>query len=560
VAVAAVLRINRSVYPFYLNRSHLPTSVLSLLNSPETMLGMLSVMGNRIESPLPVAVLAATTAVVAYAGYTYLTYDCRWWWHRRSTGRRQRREVIHGPNWQHTLIHGTVARGWERVRDEFIENFKSRGELGASVCVYYRGEKVVDLWGGYRDRSAQEPWEEDTLCPLFSTSKGISAFALALLISRGRLSLDERVVTYWPEFGCNGKADVTVRDILDHSCGLAGIDPPVTLDMLRDKIRTRNHIAAAKMEWPNPGDYKGYMAVMLGFYESAIVQLTEGSGRERTLGQYLHDEAFVPLGIDRELYIGLTDDVPDSRLAKLDAMSGLEPLWPTGAYPDGFMRRILLHPKSYTGRAFRNPRLSSMPSIADYDRREVKALEIPSAAAQGTARAVATLYRAAERAINTAGTDNPLGLSDEALALFTAPARPGRKNGWMDEILGIEACLGGGMLLPPPPNESLDDDGDADRRFVSVPSGFGTPGAGGSFAYCDPHAEVAYCYIPNRCGQFILDDPRDLALRDKMYETVQTIRETDGRNLPRLDIKRLTTAHYLTKRYTDMYPELKPLP
>ena len=104
----------------------------------------------------------------------------------------------------------------------------------------------------------------------------------------------------------------------------------------------REFLAKVKMEWPTPGDYKGYMAIMLGFFESAIVQLTEGSGRERTLGTFMREEAFTKLGIEDEIYIGLPDSVPDHRLAALDGMVGLEGLWPNGAYPDGFMYKILV--------------------------------------------------------------------------------------------------------------------------------------------------------------------------------------------------------------------------
>ena len=45
---------------------------------------------------------------------------------------------------------GWVARGFEEVRVEFDRNFVERGEIGAAVAAYWRGEKVVDLWGGRR--------------------------------------------------------------------------------------------------------------------------------------------------------------------------------------------------------------------------------------------------------------------------------------------------------------------------------------------------------------------------------------------------------------------------
>lgn len=97
-------------------------------------------------------------------------------------------------------IEGTVRPGFEAVRDEFIENFRSRGELGAACCIYQDGESVVDLWGGVRDRESAEPWRADTMVLVHSATKGMAAMALALAHSRGWLDYDARVCSYWPEF------------------------------------------------------------------------------------------------------------------------------------------------------------------------------------------------------------------------------------------------------------------------------------------------------------------------------------------------------------------------
>jgi CubicO group peptidase (beta-lactamase class C family) len=92
----------------------------------------------------------------------------------------------------HTEIHGHVSKGWESVREAFAENFSLRKELGAACCIYCRGEKVVDLWGGIRNRKTGEPWEEDTMVIVHSTTKGLAAMTLALAHSRGWLDYDER--------------------------------------------------------------------------------------------------------------------------------------------------------------------------------------------------------------------------------------------------------------------------------------------------------------------------------------------------------------------------------
>lgn len=79
-------------------------------------------------------------------------------------------------------IHGTVAPGFEPIRDVFAENFASRDELGAAVAVYHRGEPVVDLWGGYRDTARENPWEAETMVLVASGTKGMAAAAIAVAL------------------------------------------------------------------------------------------------------------------------------------------------------------------------------------------------------------------------------------------------------------------------------------------------------------------------------------------------------------------------------------------
>jgi CubicO group peptidase (beta-lactamase class C family) len=99
------------------------------------------------------------------------------------------------------------------VREAFIENFTRRGELGGACCIYQDGEKVVDVWGGLRDRASGERWRDDTMAAVHSTTKGLSAMVMALAHSRGWVDYDERVSTYWPGFAQNGKGRITVSAI-----------------------------------------------------------------------------------------------------------------------------------------------------------------------------------------------------------------------------------------------------------------------------------------------------------------------------------------------------------
>ena len=124
-------------------------------------------------------------------------------------------------------LHGDVAPGFEAVHTAFARNFTERGELGAACTIYYRGEKVVDLWGGYRDPQKQLPWQEDTMVLVFSSTKGLAGLAMALAHSRGLFDYDAPIASYWPEFAHNGKEHITVRQLLAHEAGLCSIDEPL---------------------------------------------------------------------------------------------------------------------------------------------------------------------------------------------------------------------------------------------------------------------------------------------------------------------------------------------
>lgn len=143
-------------------------------------------------------------------------------------------------------VHGTVAPGWQAVREAFVGNFEARGEVGAACCVYHRSEKVVDLWGGVRERETESPWQADTWVPVFSLTKGMSSMAMALAHSRGWLDFDERVASYWPEFSQNGKERITVRQLLAHLAGLSALDEPITLGIIANFERLDVILAGQK--------------------------------------------------------------------------------------------------------------------------------------------------------------------------------------------------------------------------------------------------------------------------------------------------------------------------
>src|SRR6185503_7795935 len=157
-------------------------------------------------------------------------------------------------------IHGFVSPGFEPVRVAFEGNFLKRHELGGACSVYHHGKKVVDLWGGVRDIASMEPWNEDTMVVVYSTTKGMAAMTLAIANSRGWLDYDQPVSKYWPEFAKNGKRDITVRQLLAHQAGLFAFDETVDISTVADLDHLAEILARQTPAW-RPGERQGYHAI-----------------------------------------------------------------------------------------------------------------------------------------------------------------------------------------------------------------------------------------------------------------------------------------------------------
>ena len=395
-------------------------------------------------------------------------------------------------------IGGYVSRGFEAVRRVFADNFTRRHELGGACCAYRHGEKIVDLWGGVRNRRTGELWEPDTMVIVYSATKGLAAMALAIAHSRGWLDYEERVCTYWPEFGQNGKERITVRQLLAHQAGLFALDVPLDRELVSDLDRLAVVLARQKPAW-EPGARQAYHAITLGFYQSELLRRIDPD--RRSVGRFFQDEIASPLGLD--VYIRLPERTPNSRLAILARPSWLD-IMRGFPFPLGL---DAMNPRSRIRRALRGAELTD-----DAQRVYARELEVPSGGAVGTARAIAHAYSV----FATGGRE--LGLRPETLALLAAPAVPPAR-GFYDECMkmhGVRFSLG--FMKP----------GSA-VVFGSSPAAFGAPGAGGAFGFADPVEGIGYAYVTNGMGTRLAGDPRDVALRDALYAAVSARPPAAGR-------------------------------
>jgi CubicO group peptidase (beta-lactamase class C family) len=227
----------------------------------------------------------------------------------------------------------------------------------------------------------------------------------------------------------------------------------------------------------------------LGLYMQELIRRVDPA--HRTLGRFFHEEIATPLGL--EFYIGLPREIPDDRLARLETLSPVRGLRALRYTPPAVTLKMI-RPGSLLRRSFAG--LAADPN----DRRYLEA-EVPAGNGVGTARAIARAYSA----FAEGGAE--IGITPETFARVTAPPETERP---MDEVIGLPSWFSLGFMRPGP-----------EVAFGSSPRAFGAPGAGGSFAFADPDAHLGYAYVMNRLDFYLVDDPREKALRDALYRCIR---------------------------------------
>lgn len=206
-------------------------------------------------------------------------------------------------------VHGSYEPRFEKVKEAFFQNFEDGWECGASVAVIIDGKYVIDIWGGYADEAHTVPWEKDTICNVYSTTKVPTVLCTLMCVDRGLIDLDAPVAKYWPEFAQNGKENMPVRYIFSHTSGLAGIEEISSPSVYYDWEKVTGLLAAQKPWW-EPGTRSGYHAITHGYLLGELVRRVTG----KTLGTFFKEEVAQPLNID--FHIGLSKE-HNSRVSDL---------------------------------------------------------------------------------------------------------------------------------------------------------------------------------------------------------------------------------------------------
>jgi CubicO group peptidase (beta-lactamase class C family) len=352
-------------------------------------------------------------------------------------------------------VHGYCHPDFSAVRDAFAVNFAERGEIGSCVAVYRDGEKVVDLWGGWRDKERTERWTEETFCSVYSISKSMCALGVHLLIDRGLIELEAPVADYWPQFGQAGKSGILIRHVLSHHCGVIFNDAAAPGDIYRWEAMIRA-IEQQQPAWP-AGTRGAYNSVNFGFIQGELIRRVDG----RIVDEFLQDEVFRPL--EAEFLFGAQS--AGKRLA--DMIDN----------PANLQYRNAGSGESNVGRAWNAmpiPRNASM--VNEGHRRAL----YPSGGGFTTARDLGRIYA---MLANDGELDGVRILSQEAVDRL-------QQEQWQEQadgMMGMPMRMALGFMKNTPPGLPMGPNPDA----------FGHYGSNGALAFADRQRKIAFACTTN---------------------------------------------------------------
>ncbi len=387
------------------------------------------------------------------------------------------------------VLEGTFDPKFAELAREFATNFRERGEGGASVCVTLGGETVVDLWGGMAADGI--PWSKDTVCTVFSCTKGATAICAHLLASRGKLDIESPVAEYWPEFAKNGKEAATVRMMLDHSVGVPAIREQMKPGAACDWDYMVERLEAEQPFW-KPGTRNGYHMLNFGWTVGELVKRVSG----KSLGTFFRDEVAQPTGAD--FWIGAPEEVE----ARFAPTVPFRPV--SGDPPSDFVLALLSDSKSISALSLLNG------GGFDPNSRAWHAAEIGGGGGISNGRGLARIYAP----LACGGSLNGVTLAEPVTLARMAEVSSATKE---DATLLIPTRFALGFM------KSMDNRGwKANNRdsVILSSAAFGHVGAGGSIGFADPAASMSFGYAMNRQGKGILMNERGQSLIDSAYRAI----------------------------------------
>ena len=370
-------------------------------------------------------------------------------------------------------IHGECDPQFKKVKETFEKLYQEDREIGSCFAVYKDGNPLVDLWGGFQDKDKTKPWQKDNLITVYSTTKGVAAFCIALAMEKGLLKYEEKVSTYWPEFASNGKEDITVGMLMSHQAGICSPETRNVDDYYNQNLMAKK-LAGMTPIW-EPGTASGYHSMTFGWLTSELILRLTG----KSLGTFFREE--VGDRHDVDFFIGLPES-EDHRVAEL--------------VPFDIVRNENSEQQVELTDAQKSQR-NSAGTLGIQNTKAWRQAEIPSANGQGNAGGLAKLYSL------IVPEDNSLKLlKDDTVNQMTTMQIEGR-----DLVLAVQVRWGVGFIL----NKHK-------VIYGPIEGAFGHSGYGGSCAFGDPENKIGVSYVMNRMLDNFNADGRSIELINATYD------------------------------------------
>jgi len=405
-------------------------------------------------------------------------------------------------------VQGSVAAGFEKVKDVFQAQFQRGEEISAQLCIYRRGKQVVDLWASRDDPS----YSGDSLQTIWSSTKNLTSLAVAMLVDQGFLNFSDRISQHWPEFGQCGKAGITVADMLRHEGGLSTIAAKLDIqDCFPENLRNNRVAQVLEKELPHwPEDCKReYHAITRGAVIQELFRRVDPKGR--SIGQFLREELLIDLEAD--VFIGLSKaEQREKHIADLRA-------FPAAELKEHGKKKGRLDLAESVERAGEMPILEDIwttpanlqikDPMSFWNSTDCRRAEIPSAGGLASARGLA-------KVANMLCQENGGPLGKKGFSAFHADPTPGVTFGMstfftqggvnhfedgpktpMEVGWGLRPCEGWGLLVP---------------RGL-----YGWGGFGGSVFVWDLENQIGFVYVPTYLAWYDREKQRGTRLLNSFY-------------------------------------------
>lgn len=387
-------------------------------------------------------------------------------------------------------IEGFVAEGFERIHERFAAIIAQAPDAGSAVSIWHEGRNVVNLWGGVADKDAKTPWVEDTKAVVFSSTKGLMSLAIAQLYQAGKISYDDLVIKYWPEYKGAGKDGTTIRDLVAHRAGVPFFEVDIEEDQVIDWDYMVSRIEAEPAMW-EPGSTYAYHAITHGWITGEIIRRVTGMSPGQYLAKYISAPlaADTWLGLPAELENNVSVSFPHEDLTKF-----FVDLKEKDTNAGNFLIRSLT-----LGNAFS---MNLVGKKKGFNAPEVHQAEIPGAGGISTAHGISKIWSSVVHK-----TDGVRLLSDETVRYVTSVQSEGKPFTDLEPPYG---AFGMGFQLDSPA-----------RRYLTSAS-FGHDGAGGQCAFADPEHKIGFGFVTSEMRGGELEDDRATSLIGELRKVLQS--------------------------------------